>query len=43
MKDCQSEKMFIVFIDNTVHLSLVAFLLNSLIQLPEVAEESLSY
>lgn len=43
MKDCQSAKRFVVFIDDTVRLISLASPLNNLIQLPEVAEESLSY
>lgn len=43
MKDCQSAKRFVVFIDDTASLISFASALNNLIQLPEVAEESLSY
>lgn len=38
-----SEGKNIYCIDNTVHLNPISFMLNILIQLPEIAEGSLSY
>lgn len=43
MNGCQSAKIFVVFIDTTVHLNTVSSLLNSLIQFPEAAEAGLCY